>query len=1094
MKTLIVNRNLIVPIFAVMLLIYGLQGISYAQNAPNDAIVEFADANLATAIREELGLDTGEGVDILKIPKAELAKLTKLYANDIGIVDFTGLEHATQLTILSLNRNNISDLTPLTQLTQLRQLRTLRLSDNNISDLTSLTQLTFLEDLDLSDNNISDLTPLAEMIQLGHLILASNLIIDVTPLAQLINLDFLLLSSNYINDLTPLAQLPERTSKSAVYNPVNFRGTPSDIELITVSTAQPLVGSTLNGSSVTLTLLPSGTSFDASADNIRNALTVSGVDGATVSDVIRVSDTEVKVTLAFTGSLQDNAVLSFILEKDVVSGYEGRALTGNHIPVYAKAPLTVSANYPLKAAMLDGSVVTLTLNSGTFNHSLVDFRDALTISGIDGIAFYDSIDSIYRVSETQRRITLRFKGNVDADTVLTFTLDAKAIEYYNGPPFTAELPVTATVKELQVLIPELQGQPMFWVNTGTGKIESSGHFDVVTQGVTVLTVDRAGGKLYWGERSKNGGIIKRANFDGTSVEVLLTLPNVPRGIAIDTVESKLYWTNSDLQIQTSDLNGEGISTVIQLEENILEETKENCRSGGFFFFLFVPLILGADGGGCDIETIRTNLTSPTDITVNTVDGRVYWTEFSGRIRRMNLDGTGLDTLVPDIGSPYGIVVAGDKVYWAEEVDERHGKIQWANFNGTNIETLATVQGLPTGISVDTAAGKVYWTNSLLGEIQRTDINGGEVEDVALGITAPGDFVLVPDPQQMPPTTAATTDATVSISPASVASPAIGQQLEFSLNIADGGAVAAYQATVQFDGTALRYISSTIGDYLPVGAFPLPVDASGNTVTLGAVSLAGESNGDGTLATITFEVIEVKKSTVTLSDVLLSDSAETASSPQVEDAQIIEPPQVNEDVNRDGDVNILDLVRVAGQLGQSGQNSADVNGDGIVNILDLVAVAGALGNAAAAPSSWYRDLEIAPTRADVGEWLAQAQGLDLTDATSQRGVLFLEQLLAVLTPKETMLLPNYPNPFNPETWIPYHLAREAEVVITIYDTKGTLVRRLTLGNQWAGHYAERGKAAYWDGRNERGETVASGIYIYQLRAGDYAASRRMVIVK
>ena len=69
-----------------------------------------------------------------------------------------------------------------------------------------------------------------------------------------------------------------------------------------------------------------------------------------------------------------------------------------------------------------------------------------------------------------------------------------------------------------------------------------------------------------------------------------------------------------------------------------------------------------------------------------------------------------------------------------------------------------------------------------------------------------------------------------------------------------------------------------------------------------------------------------------------------------------------------------------------------------------------------------------------------------------------------------------------------------MTITIYDTKGTLVRRLALGNQAAGYYAARGKAAYWDGRNERGEAVASGIYFYQFRAGDYVASRRMIILK
>ena len=199
-----------------------------------------------------------------------------------------------------------------------------------------------------------------------------------------------------------------------------------------------------------------------------------------------------------------------------------------------------------------------------------------------------------------------------------------------------------------------------------------------------------------------------------------------------------------------------------------------------------------------------------------------------------------------------------------------------------------------------------------------------------------------------------------------------------------------------------------------------------------------------------------------------------------------------DVNGDGVVNILDLVVVVQELGTDNPE-ADVNRDGVVNVLDLVQVAGVIEGGAAAPSAYSPELSII-SAADVEKWLALAQGFGVGDANFQRGIRFLQQLLAALTPKETTLLPNYPNPFNPETWIPYNLAGEAEVAITIYDSKGTLVRRLALGNQSAGYYAERGKAAYWDGRNEGGEAVASGIYIYQFRAGDYAASRRMVIVK
>ena len=135
-----------------------------------------------------------------------------------------------------------------------------------------------------------------------------------------------------------------------------------------------------------------------------------------------------------------------------------------------------------------------------------------------------------------------------------------------------------------------------------------------------------------------------------------------------------------------------------------------------------------------------------------------------------------------------------------------------------------------------------------------------------------------------------------------------------------------------------------------------------------------------------------------------------------------------------------------------------------------------------------------TTTDVKQWLTQAQELDRTDIAFQRGIIFLEQLLAALTPKETELLPNYPNPFNPETWIPYHRAHDADVRLTIYNTKGAVVRRLDLGHQLAGYYTARTKAAYWDGRNNLGEVVGSGIYFYQLSAGDFSATRKMVILK
>ena len=100
----------------------------------------------------------------------------------------------------------------------------------------------------------------------------------------------------------------------------------------------------------------------------------------------------------------------------------------------------------------------------------------------------------------------------------------------------------------------------------------------------------------------------------------------------------------------------------------------------------------------------------------------------------------------------------------------------------------------------------------------------------------------------------------------------------------------------------------------------------------------------------------------------------------------------------------------------------------------------------------------------------------------------------LFPEQPMLLQNYPNPFNPETWIPYQLSTDSEVMISIYDTNGERVRRFNLGYQHVGTYTTRGRAVYWDGEDMYGEPVASGLYFYQIRAGDYAQVRRMVILK
>ena len=170
--------------------------------------------------------------------------------------------------------------------------------------------------------------------------------------------------------------------------------------------------------------------------------------------------------------------------------------------------------------------------------------------------------------------------------------------------------------------------------------------------------------------------------------------------------------------------------------------------------------------------------------------------------------------------------------------------------------------------------------------------------------------------------------------------------------------------------------------------------------------------------------------------------------------------------------------------------ADLNNDGIVDFADIKFMAEALADAGvfAAPNA----ARLTPDT--VEQWMMEAKQMWESDPASFHGIAALEQFHTRLPPLTTALLSNYPNPFNPETWIPYHLAKPADVTLTIYDVNGHIVRTLDVGHQRAGRYQDRARAAYWDGRNTHGEPVASGVYFYMLSAGDFTATRRMLIRK
>ena len=322
------------------------------------------------------------------------------------------------------------------------------------------------------------------------------------------------------------------------------------------------------------------------------------------------------------------------------------------------------------------------------------------------------------------------------------------------------------------------------------------------------------------------------------------------------------------------------------------------------------------------------------------------------------------------------------------------------------------------------------------------------------------------------------------------------------NITD---LAGWQTDIAFDPNVLEAVEVTEGDFLKSEGDDTffqggTIDNIAGKITgiFAVRQSASGASGTGTLLSVTFMAKAGGETQVTLENfefISITDEIIPTVPPNIS-ITVGEYPAW--DVNQDGRVSIQDLILVAKDLGSGTPANlrTDVNRDGEINIQDLILVARHIGestDSSAAPTIFAIDSEeLMPEMIET--WIEQAQTADDGSLVFRQGIENLKRLLASLIPEKTALLANYPNPFNPETWIPYHLAKPADVTLTIYATNGSVVRTIALGHQVAGIYQSRNRAAYWDGRNAVGESVASSIYFYTLTAGDYTATRKMLIIK
>ena len=510
----------------------------------------------------------------------------------------------------------------------------------------------------------------------------------------------------------------------------------------------------------------------------------------------------------------------------------------------------------------------------------------------------------------------------------------------------------------------------------------------------------------------------------------------------------IYW-RSYQGIQRATNDGTNRQLLVNTQTGSSGGIALDVEGGKMYWTLFAGTgrskIQRANLDGSNVEDLITGLNEPDTIALDVANRKVYWTNtFNSNIHRANLDGSNVEAIVVGRANLRGLTldVANRKVYWTDRGygarGARVGKIHRANLDGSNVEDVITGLPEPGAIALDVANRKVYWTNSFTTQIQRANLDGSNIEDLVGGLR-PAYIALDVEGGKMYWTDIGT-----------------GQILRANLN-----------------GSNIEDLVTTVNN--PPFAIALGISQS------------------------------------------------TAPPP------IAPPDPAPLDVNRDGQVTVMDLVAVALFYGTRVPGGislpADVNADGVVNVLDLTAVAQGIDAAqsgihgfsletveaallaaieqtadieaiAEAPIGASTPQHVLPEGVynNVADALADARHFATGDMrTVLEGLLeLLSEIIAI--PETTALLPNYPNPFNPETWIPYQLSKPTDVTVSIYAGNGTLVRTLALGHQPAGMYQSRSRAAYWDGKNALGEPVASGVYFYTLTAGDFSATRKMLIRK
>ena len=871
-------------------------------------------------------------------------------------------------------------------------------------------------------------------------------------------------------------------------------------ESVVATTAAPLTEATLDESVVTLAL--NSRSYESSRFTIRDAVTVSGIAGVTVGTfgVDRVSDTTITVELTFDGNINTNGTLTFTVGADAIARYNGPALTAQ-VSVSAGDPpvvqdpdppeqpittggegetptLSASTAAPLTEATLHEGVVTLRLSGGTYERSTFTIRDAVTVSGIAGVTV--GTFGVDRVSDTEVTIELEFDGNINTNATLIFTVGAAAIVNYTGPALTAQIPVTANTESVVATTVSPLTEATLDESVITLALNGANYersiFDIrdavtVSAGITGVTVGTFGVR-----RVSDTEVTVELEFDGADFDTTSTLTFTVEADAIAGYNGPALTAQISVSAVAESVVA---STATPLTEDTLDGSVVTLTLSGRSYersrFTIGDALTISGIDGVTVGTFGVDRVSDTKITVELT--------FNGNI---DTDATLTFTVGSDAIAGYNgpaltaqvFVTATVQVLRAPSgISLMHVPLQVTAVDGVaqTIESVGDLYnalgGMNTVNLLITHNPKTQEWHSYLGEASRgtsadtvlTD-NQGIIADMKTPVSLQLDGNAL----------GRNGSSVITLRPGTnlVAMPLSDSRITHVSDLLAlegiGGNVSAI--TVSNNGTFQTVKQAGNAGDIPITGGQSFILNARETATV-AISGQGWDHVSGAAATAPMKLmgIEVGDTTpiLALTGSIVSPVGEWGRMPHLRSGSGFRVIVKNLSTGR----------AVATMIGNEG------------NRYQLTIVDTATGRAAQIGDILEISVRSLDPRISVHPLRHTVTPEDVKWSRVEFG-----NLIAYEIPTETALLPNYPNPFNPETWIPYRLAEDAFVTLTIYDTAGRVVRSIDVGYKPAVVYENRSKAIYWDGRNEFGEGVASGVYFYHLSAGDFSATRKMLILK